>query len=103
MTRLWSKLSESCAAVLVGVLLIASGALAQGAGPVRLIVGAPAGGSIDTYARIIADHMTGTLGRPVTIEVKAGANGNIAAQYMVDNPADGSVVWVGAQSMIEIN
>jgi len=103
MTRLWSKLSESCAAMLLGVLLIASGALAQGPGPVRLIVGAPAGGSIDTYARIIADHMTGTLGRPVIIEIKAGANGNIAAQYVVDNPADGSVVWVGAQSMIEIN
>ncbi len=78
-------------------------ASAQGSGPIRLIVGAPAGGSIDTYARIVADHMTGTLGRPVIIEIKAGANGNIAAQYVVDSPADGSTVWVGAQSMIEIN
>ena len=95
---------RACAAA-IGILIAALGAeaLAQSTSPIRLVVGAPAGGSIDTYARIIADHMTGTLGRPVIIEVKAGANGNIAAQWVVDAPADGSVVWVGAQSMIEIN
>src|SRR5215475_6338254 len=78
-------------------------AFAQGSGPIRLAVGAPAGGSIDTYARIIAEHMTGTLGRPVIIEIKSGANGNIAAQWVLDGPADGSQAWVGAQSMLEIN
>ncbi len=78
-------------------------AFAQSSGPIRLAVGAPAGGSIDTYARIIAEHMTATLGRPVIIEIKSGANGNIAAQWVLDGPADGSQVWVGAQSMIEIN
>src|SRR5215471_2285598 len=78
-------------------------ASAQSSTPIRLAVGAPAGGSIDTYARIIADHMTATLGRPVIIEIKSGANGNIAAQWVLDGPADGSQVWVGAQSMLEIN
>jgi tripartite-type tricarboxylate transporter receptor subunit TctC len=97
------KLLQVCVAAMVAIAAQTSAALAQGSGPIRLIVGAPAGGSIDTYARIIADHMTGTLGRPVIIEIKAGANGNISAQYVVDSPADGSVVWVGAQSMIEIN
>jgi tripartite-type tricarboxylate transporter receptor subunit TctC len=77
--------------------------LAQGSGPIRLAVGAPAGGSIDVYSRIIAEHMSGTLGRPVIIEIKAGANGNIAAQWVLDSPADGSQIWVGAQSMLEIN
>jgi tripartite-type tricarboxylate transporter receptor subunit TctC len=76
---------------------------AQSSAPIRLAVGAPAGGSIDTYARIIAEHMTGTLGRPVIIEIKSGANGNIAAQWVLDGPADGSQAWVGAQSMLEIN
>jgi tripartite-type tricarboxylate transporter receptor subunit TctC len=76
---------------------------AQSTGPIRLAVGAPAGGSIDTYARIIAEHMTGTLGRPVIIEIKSGANGNIAAQWVFDSPADGGQVWVAGQSMIEVN
>jgi len=93
-----------CAAAL-GVLTGALGAegLAESAGPIRLAVGAPAGGSIDVYSRIIAEHMSGTLGRPVIIEIKAGANGNLAAQWVADGPADGSQVWVAAQSMIEIN
>ena len=91
-----------CVAATSFCLLLGAPALAQQS-PIRFVVGAAAGGSIDVYARIIADHMTGTLGRPVIIEAKAGANGNIAAQYVFDNPADGSVAWVGAQSMLEIN
>ena len=93
-----------CAASL-GVLIGALGAegSAQSGGPIRLAVGAPAGGSIDVYSRIIAEHMSATLGRPVIIEIKAGANGNIAAQWVADGPTDGSQVWVAAQSMIEIN
>ena len=47
--------------------------------------------------------MSATLARPVIIEIKAGANGNLAAQWVADGPADGSQVWVAAQSMIEIN
>src|SRR4029079_2821904 len=93
-----------CAAAL-GVLRAALRAegLAESAGPIRLAVGAPAGGSIDVYSRIIAEHMSGTLGRPVIIEIKAAANGTPAAQWVPDGPADGSQVWVAAQSMIEIN
>ena len=80
---------RACAAS-IGILIATLGAeaLAQSTSPIRLVVGAPAGGSIDTYSLIIADHMTGTLGRPVIIEIKAGANGNIAAQWVVDAPAD---------------
>jgi tripartite-type tricarboxylate transporter receptor subunit TctC len=98
----WLKALRVCAASF-GLLLLGAQAFAQTSSPIRLAVGAPAGGSIDTYARIIAEHMTATLGRPVIIEIKSGANGNIAAQWVVDGPADGSQVWVGAQSMIEIN
>ena len=69
-------------AISLGVLIGALGVegSAQSGGPIRLAVGAPAGGSIDVYSRIIAEHMSATLGRPVIIEIKAGANGNIAAQ-----------------------
>jgi tripartite-type tricarboxylate transporter receptor subunit TctC len=98
----WLKALRVCAASF-GLLLLGAQAFAQTSSPIRLAVGAPAGGSIDTYARIIAEPMTATLGRPVIIEIKSGANGNIAAQWVVDGPADGSQVWVGAQSMIEIN
>jgi tripartite-type tricarboxylate transporter receptor subunit TctC len=65
--------------------------------PIRLIVGAPAGGAIDPYARLITEHMAKTLNRPVVVENKPGANGTISAQYVVDQPADGTLVWVGTQ------
>lgn len=95
------RLKIAALALLLGVF--SGEALAQGPSPVRLVVGAAAGGSIDVYSRIIAEHMTVTLGRPVIIEIKPGANGNIAAQFVADGPTDGTLVWVGAQSMLEIN
>ena len=44
-----------------------------------------------------------TLGRTIIVENKPGANGTIAAQYVVDQPADGTWMWVGTQAMTEIN
>jgi len=70
---------------------------------IRLLVGSPAGGAIDIYARTVSDHMSRSLGLPVLIDNKPGANGNIAAQATIDGPADGSLIWIGAQSMLEIN
>jgi tripartite-type tricarboxylate transporter receptor subunit TctC len=69
----------------------------------RLIVGTTAGGVVDPYARLVADHMAKTLSRTIIVENKPGANGNIAARMIVDAPADGTLVWVGTQSMTEIN
>jgi tripartite-type tricarboxylate transporter receptor subunit TctC len=103
MTKRLSRVLRLCVASSCLSVALAMPVLAQGSGPIRLAVGAPAGGSIDVYSRIIAEHMSGTLGRPVIIEIKAGANGNIAAQWVLDSPADGSQIWVGAQSMLEIN
>jgi tripartite-type tricarboxylate transporter receptor subunit TctC len=95
--RAWPR----AAGLALTVALAATCAQAQTS--VRLLVGSPAGGAIDIYARIIGEHMAHSLGLPVLIDNKPGANGNIAAQAVVDGPADGSLMWVGAQSMLEIN
>jgi tripartite-type tricarboxylate transporter receptor subunit TctC len=100
-SRLRGALRMGAASLFVLVGALETEGAAQSTGPIRLAVGAPAGGSIDVYSRIVAEPMSARLGRPVIIEIKAGANGNIAAQWVVDGPADGSLVWVGAQSMIE--
>jgi tripartite-type tricarboxylate transporter receptor subunit TctC len=94
---------------LFGLGLLLLGILAGGVAPaqvqtpIRFVVGAAAGGAIDIYGRIIGAHMAQTLGRPIVTEIKAGANGNIAAQLVADAPADGGTAWVGAQSMLEVN
>lgn len=70
---------------------------------IRVVVGVPAGGVLDPYARIVSAHMENTLGRTMIIENKPGANGNLSAQTVLDAPADGHAVWIGTQSMTEIN
>lgn len=66
--------------------------------PVRLIVGASAGGTTDTLAREIAEDMTRTLGQPVIVENKPGAGGNIAAMEVARAPADGHTLLVSFTS-----
>ena len=79
-TRLRRTLRICAASLSMLVGALGAEGLAESAGPIRLAVGAPAGGSIDVYSRIIAEHMSVTLARPVIIEIKAGANGNLAAR-----------------------
>ena len=88
---------------LLAVLAIGQAQAQAPSGTIRFIVGAPAGGAISPYARLIADHMEKTLGQSIIVENKPGANGTISAQWMVDQPADGRIVWVGTQAMTEIN
>jgi tripartite-type tricarboxylate transporter receptor subunit TctC len=79
------------------------GAQAWPTKPVSVIVGTPPGGATDAYVRTVAEHMTRTLGQQVIVENKAGANGNISAEYVLRAPADGYTIWMGTQSMTEIN
>jgi tripartite-type tricarboxylate transporter receptor subunit TctC len=90
-----------CAALALSVLT-PSAAFAQ-SGVIRVIVGTAAGGAIDPYARLIAEHMSKTLGQTIIVENKPGAGGNIAAQFIADAPADGSLLWLGTQAFTEIN
>ena len=93
-------LALSTLAVLV---LAAAPARAQMGGVIKFYVGAAPGGPVETYARILADHMSRTLGASIVIEVRPGANGVVAANVVQDAPADGRSVWIATQSMIEIN
>ena len=61
---------------------------------IKLVVGAPPGGTTDTVARSIAQHMAQDLGSTVLVENKPGAGGNIAADYVAKSKADGSTLLV---------
>jgi len=72
-------------------------------GIIRIIIGTAPGGAIDPYARMIGEHMSRTLGQPIIIENKPGASGTLAAEYIVNAPADGTILWLGTQAFTEIN
>lgn len=72
-------------------------AAAQNAYPnrsIRLVVGFAAGGPTDVIARIIAQDMSGSLGRPVVVENRTGANSLIATQFVAREAPDGYTVML---------
>ena len=60
--------------------------------PVRLIVPFPAGGLVDSLARVVAEAMRPELGQPVVVDNRAGAAGKIGAQAVAQSPPDGYTV-----------
>jgi hypothetical protein len=70
---------------------------------IRVIIGTVPGGAIDPYARMIAEHMSRTLGQLIIVENKPGASGTLAAEYIANAPADGTILWLGTQAFTEIN
>ena len=68
-----------------------SGARAQGGAPGRLIVGYPAGGTIDATARRVADAWR-RQGRLYIVDNRPGAAGRVASSQLKREPADGSAL-----------
>jgi tripartite-type tricarboxylate transporter receptor subunit TctC len=63
--------------------------------PINLVVPFAAGGPLDTMARIMADHMRGSLGQPVLIENVAGAAGSVGVGRAARAMPDGYTVSIG--------
>jgi tripartite-type tricarboxylate transporter receptor subunit TctC len=59
---------------------------------IKIIVPHPAGAQIDALARIIGKRMSDQWGRPVVVENKPGANGNLGAQLLARSEPDGYTV-----------
>ncbi|TKW78224.1 MAG: tripartite tricarboxylate transporter substrate binding protein BugD [Bradyrhizobium icense] len=63
--------------------------------PVTIIVPFAAGGPSDAMARILAEHMKGTLGEAVLVENVTGAAGSIGVGRAAKSPADGYTISFG--------
>jgi len=92
---------------LVPPLVLAFAAAAAGASaadyptrPIKVIVPFGAGGVTDSAARITAQAIEKTLGQPVVVENKPGADGAIAAMTVKNAPADGHTLFFATSSTI---
>ncbi len=86
---------------LLAVLLLAA-PLCQ-AQSIRLLNAFPPGGPSDIISRAVAEKMAATLGKPVVVDNKAGAGGNLAAADVAKAPADGTVILTSIDTTFTVN
>jgi tripartite-type tricarboxylate transporter receptor subunit TctC len=64
--------------------------------PIKFIVGFGVGGPTDIVARVLADQLSGILGKRILVENLTGASGNMATQAVATAGADGHTYLIGA-------
>jgi tripartite-type tricarboxylate transporter receptor subunit TctC len=71
--------------------------------PIRLIVPFPPGGGNDVIGRIIAQKLTERFGQQVVVDNRAGANGIVGLQALMQAPPDGYTIGVAAAGPMAVN
>ena len=71
--------------------------------PLRMVIPFAPGGSPDIIGRMVSEELGTILGQSVVVENRAGAGGNIAVQYVIDQPADGYTLLLGTSGNMASN
>jgi len=84
---------------------LAAPALAQGGWAARIVtivVPYVPGGPSDLLARALSGPLSAAIGQSVVVENRTGANGIVAAQYVMRQPADGYTLFVAASGLMTV-
>ena len=87
-------------------LALTAGAVHAQAWPsrtIRLIVPFPPGGGNDVIARVVAQKLGERLGQQVVVDNRAGANGIVGLQALMQSAPDGHTIAVGAAGPLSVN
>jgi tripartite-type tricarboxylate transporter receptor subunit TctC len=71
--------------------------------PIKVLIGYAPGGSTDVVARLLAPKLGEKLGQPVIIENKPGGAGDLAAELMLQQPADGYTLLMTTVALHALN
>lgn len=71
--------------------------------PITLIVPYSAGGGNDLTARVVAEHMSRTLGQQIVIENRGGAGGSIATRQVARAAPDGYTLALGGTGTLAVD
>ncbi|MGH8633048.1 MAG: tripartite tricarboxylate transporter substrate binding protein [Burkholderiales bacterium] len=70
---------------------------------VRFVLGFPPGGGSDTIARLLSTRLSENLGRPVVVDNRPGAAGNVAGEIVAKSPPDGYTLLMGNNAILATN
>jgi tripartite-type tricarboxylate transporter receptor subunit TctC len=96
-----SNVVLACRALLAACLVLAAGGVAAQPypnKPVKMVVPFIAGSAPDVLARNVSERLAARLGQPVIIDNRGGAGGNVGAEYMAKQPADGYTLMLATSS-----
>lgn len=68
--------------------------------PVRIVIGAPAGGTADILARTLAEGMQKEWGQPVIVDAKPGGAGTIGVNDLMQSPTDGHTLYLAVNATV---
>jgi len=91
------RIRRLLALLFIGVAVVIPPAFAQSwpDKPVRILVPAPAGSSLDVLARAIGEKLKDKFGQPVVVDNKPAAGGTVATAETARAATDGSVILLG--------
>ncbi|VTU46329.1 Argininosuccinate lyase (plasmid) [Variovorax sp. SRS16] len=93
---------------LVGSLVLGGGLLAGAQSataqvypdkPIHMVIPFPAGGALDILGRLIGERLALQLKQPVLVENRAGAGGNVGAEYVARAAPDGYTILLGSNPL----
>lgn len=90
-------------AAVLSLLSLAAGAADFPEKQITIVTPFPAGSSSDLIPRLVAPLMSKSLGVPVIVENKPGANGSLGAAQVARAPADGHTILLGTTGVLAIN
>lgn len=87
--------ATAAAALLIGTAIAHAEPGAWTDEPVRIVVTFPPGGTSDLVARLLAQHLESEFGQRAVVDNRPGAGGTVAADYVAQQPADGTTLILG--------
>jgi tripartite-type tricarboxylate transporter receptor subunit TctC len=82
--------------LLLGASIVLIGAAAHADAPIRLVIGFPPGGALDSLARSLAEDLRTTLKEPVLVENRPGASTRISIEAVKAARPDGRTILLGS-------
>ena len=94
------RFAAAVAGVMAGAVAFAQTPATYPNKSIRIVVGFPAGGPADIFARAIAQKLTEVTGQQVVVDNRAGAGGIVATDNVAKSPADGYSVYLGSSAVL---